>query len=80
VKEVRVQYVAMLREQAGMQEQVITTDAATAAGLYSELATLHGFTYPAASLRVAINDRVSNWSAPLSGGDLVLFLPPSSGG
>jgi molybdopterin converting factor small subunit len=41
---VRVQYYAVLREQAGRSDEEVATAAATPAALYEELRTRHGLT------------------------------------
>jgi len=77
---VRVQYFALLREQAGLSEETLTTTARTPGELYAELATRHGFTLPAEMLKVAVNTEFGDWSQPLQAGDAVVFIPPVAGG
>jgi molybdopterin converting factor subunit 1 len=80
VKRVRVQYFALLREQAGRSEETVTTAAPTAAGLYEELRAARGLSLPRTMLRVAVNDAFCDWSQPLAEGDQVVFIPPVAGG
>ncbi len=75
-----IQYFALLREQRGLESETLETAAPTPAALYAELAQNHGFTLPASALQVALNDDFASWSAPLSPGDSVAFLPPVAGG
>lgn len=77
---VRLQYYALLREQAGRQSETVETKAATPAVLYAELARRHGFRLPASQLRVAVNAAFSNWDRELRDGDEVVFIPPVAGG
>lgn len=77
---VRVQYFALLREQAGRSEETLTTTARTPGELYAELAARHGFTLPAEMLKVAVNTEFGDWSQPLQAGDAVVFIPPVAGG
>ncbi|HMO51574.1 MAG TPA: MoaD/ThiS family protein [Kiritimatiellia bacterium] len=77
---VRIDYVAMLREQAGRASESRNTNAATAEAVYRETQAAYTFTIPVAALRVAINDRMANWTDPVRDGDRLVFLPPSSGG
>jgi len=77
---VRIQYFAVLREQAGVAEERVETGAATPADLYEEVRQARGFTLPRSSLRVAINDEFCEWSQRLQPGDRVVFLPPVAGG
>ena len=77
---VRLQYYALLREQAGRQSESVDTAAATPAALYAELAKRHGFRLPASQLRVAVNAAFSDWERELRDGDEVVFIPPVAGG
>jgi molybdopterin-guanine dinucleotide biosynthesis protein A len=78
--EIRVQYYALLREQAGRSAETLATRARTPRELYDELATKYPFTLPAEMLRVAINAEFGEWSHPLKAGDAVVFIPPVAGG
>jgi molybdopterin converting factor subunit 1 len=77
---VRLQYYALLREQAGRQAESVDTAARTPAALYAELAERHGFRLPASQLRVAVNAAFSDWERELRDGDEVVFIPPVAGG
>ena len=77
---IEAKYFAAFREQAGCASERVTTDAATAADLYSEIAGRHGFADSVARCKVAVNDELRAWDAPLSDGDTVLFFPPVAGG
>ena len=77
---IRVQYYALLREQAGRSDETLTTDARDARELYAELSQRYPFTLPAEMLRVAINAEFGEWSQPLKAGDAVVFIPPVAGG
>lgn len=76
----RVQYYALLREQAGRSEERLESAARTPRELYEELRARHGFTLPADLLRVAVNAEFGDWSQPLAAGDEVVFIPPVAGG
>lgn len=77
---VTLRYYALLREQAGCQEERLDTRAADPAALYDELAARHGFHLPRALLKVAVNSAFADWSRPLADGDEVVFIPPVAGG
>jgi molybdenum cofactor guanylyltransferase len=79
-KTIRVQYYAILREQAGRSEETLDTSAATAADLYEELRARHPFQLSSAQLKVALNAEFSDWRTPLRHGDTVVFIPPVAGG
>jgi molybdopterin converting factor subunit 1 len=76
----RLRYYALLREQAGLEEEFVETSAGDAAQLYDELVTRYGFKLERAQLRVAVNSEFSDWSRPLADGDEVVFIPPVAGG
>jgi molybdopterin-guanine dinucleotide biosynthesis protein A len=78
--QIKVQYYAILREQAGRSEETVATAARTPRDLYGELQRRHPFSLGADSLRVAINAEFSDWSQPLAEGDAVVFIPPVAGG
>jgi molybdopterin-guanine dinucleotide biosynthesis protein A len=78
--EIRVQYFALLREQAGRSAETLATRARTPRELYVELSARYPFTLPAEMLRVAVNAEFGEWSQPLKAGDSVVFIPPVAGG
>jgi molybdopterin synthase sulfur carrier subunit len=77
---VEVQYYAILREQAGLSTERVTTGAATLAALYEELRARHGLSLARAQLRVAVDGEFADWQAPLAAGARVVFIPPVAGG
>lgn len=79
-KRIRVQYYALLREEAGLSEEVVATPATTARELFAELQARHRFSLPPQMLRVAVNDEFGEWSHELADGDRVVFIPPVAGG
>jgi molybdopterin-guanine dinucleotide biosynthesis protein A len=79
-RSVRVQYFALLREQAGRSEETLTTSARTPAELYGELQTRYGFTLPIDMLKVAVNTEFGDWNQPLQNHDSIVFIPPVAGG
>jgi molybdenum cofactor guanylyltransferase len=79
-KTVRVQYYAILREQAGRSDETLDTSAGTPAELYAELRQRHPFQLGPAQLKVALNSEFSDWQTPLKHGDTVVFIPPVAGG
>lgn len=77
---VRVQYYAILREQAGRGEETLDTTAATPAELYAELRQRHPFQLAPTQLKVAIDSEFSDWQTRLRHGVTVVFIPPVAGG
>lgn len=80
MKTLTVKYFAILREQRGLAEESLQTDAAEAATVYESLQPQHGFTLPVDRLRAAINGEFVPWPAPIKDGDEVVFIPPVAGG
>jgi molybdopterin converting factor subunit 1 len=78
--QLKIQYYALMREQAGRSEETIETSAATPADLYGELLARYAFTLAREHLKVAVNSEFSDWSRPLAAGDAVVFIPPVAGG
>jgi len=76
----RVQYFALLREQAGCSDESLVTAARTPAELYTELQAKYGFSLPLEMLKVAVNAEFGDWHQPLQDGDAVVFIPPVAGG
>jgi molybdopterin-guanine dinucleotide biosynthesis protein A len=79
-REIRVQYYALLREQAGRSAEILQTSARTPRDLYVELRGKYPFTLPPEMLRVAVNTEFGDWSQVLQPGDAVVFIPPVAGG
>jgi molybdopterin converting factor subunit 1 len=79
-KKITVRYFALFREQAGISGETLDSDAETAAALFRQLQHRHGSTEPSAHCKVAINDQLADWDAPLHDGDVVLLFPPVAGG
>ena len=80
MKNVHLQYFALLRDQRGLARETRTTAAATASELYNELVAQYKFTLPAKQLKVAVNDEFAPWETALRDGDRVVFMPPMAGG
>jgi molybdopterin-guanine dinucleotide biosynthesis protein A len=78
--QLKIQYYALMREQAGRSEETLETSAATPADLYVELAARYGFTLSREQLKVAVNSEFSDWSRRLAANDAVVFIPPVAGG
>lgn len=79
-----VLYFAWLRERIGLPREVVETEAATVADLVAELMARdedHALAFAdLASLRVALDQELADFSAPLAGVREVAFFPPMTGG
>lgn len=80
MKEVRIRYFALLREQCGKEKEVRKTESGTAGDLYDELQKLYGFSLDQERLWVAVNHEIVSWSHVLDDDDEVVFIPPVAGG
>ncbi|MGH1458741.1 MAG: molybdopterin converting factor subunit 1 [Paracoccaceae bacterium] len=79
-----VLYFAWVRERIGLPKEQVETDAATVRDLVAEL-TAREERYEAAfadlsALRVALDQELSDFDAPLAGVREVAFFPPMTGG
>jgi molybdopterin synthase sulfur carrier subunit len=77
-------YFAWLRERIGLPRETVRTEATTVAGLVAELRTREE-RYALAfadlrALRVALDQDLSDFDAPLAGVREVAFFPPMTGG
>ena len=77
-------YFAWVRERIGLPREKVETQAATVAELVDELRAREE-RYEAAfadtaSLRVALDEELSSFDAPLAGVREVAFFPPMTGG
>ena len=80
MKTITVRYFALFREAAGISEETLQLDAATAGDVFRATRGRHGATEPASHCKVAINDVMADWDAPVADGDTVLLFPPVAGG
>ena len=79
-----VLYFAWVRERIGVPREKVDTEAATVADLVAELVARED-RYAAAfadlsALRVALDQELSSFDAPLDGVREVAFFPPMTGG
>ncbi|MEO0693062.1 MAG: molybdopterin converting factor subunit 1 [Pseudomonadota bacterium] len=79
-----VLYFAWVRERIGIPKEQVTSDAATVMDLVTELRARED-RYAAAfedlsALRVAVDQELTDFDAPLAGVREVAFFPPMTGG
>lgn len=79
-----VLYFAWVRERIGLPKETLETEAATVADLVAELkareARYEAAFEDVAALRVALDQTLSDFDAPLEGVREVAFFPPMTGG
>ena len=80
MKTITVRYFALFREKAGTSQDVVTTEAGTAAELFQTLQHRHGSPEPLGHCKVAINDEMAAGDDAIEDGDTVLLFPPVAGG
>ena len=78
--QIRLRYFASFAEAAGIDSESFTLDHHDARRLFDDLKARYGFRQSAEHVRLAINDRFSDWQTPLAEGDTIVFIPPVSGG
>ena len=77
---VTIRYYARLKEEAGIAQETVDTQARTVDALWIEAVARHGFTLEARLIKAAQADEFCSWEAPLIPGALVVFMPPVAGG
>lgn len=80
MKTITVRYFALFRDNAGIAEESLSTDAESTADVFKETQSRHGSAEPTGHCKVAINDVMADWDSPISDGDTVLLFPPVAGG
>ena len=79
-KEIKIEYFAALRQQAGKSSEVIRADVRTARDLFEILQKQYVFSLSEKDVKIAINQKLASWDAELNSGDSLLLIPPVAGG
>jgi len=78
---VRTRYFARLRELAGVEVEVTQLPVgSTLADVYEAVSSRHSALPGRAAVRGVLNQEFAEWTATVSNGDEVAFIPPVSGG
>jgi molybdopterin synthase sulfur carrier subunit len=81
---IEVRYFAWVRERTGRSRDEVETSAATVADLVAELRAIdeaHAWAFEdTRALRVALDQELAEFDAPLKGVREVAFFPPMTGG
>jgi molybdopterin synthase sulfur carrier subunit len=77
---VTVRYFAVLRDRAGMSEEVLELGPTTARELVEKLIEDRKLGLGSQLIRVAVNNRFVDDQTPLRDGDQVVLIPPVAGG
>ena len=75
-----VEWYGPLRDDAGRAEEEVEMGDSTLLELYEALERSRHLSVPASLLRVALDDRIAEWSERPAPGTRVVFLPPVGGG
>ena len=71
MKNITICNFAMFRENAGVAQERLTIDVATAADVFTATRDRHGSSEPSGHCKVAINDEMADWDAAVKDGDTV---------
>ena len=77
---IKVLYFASLQENAKKNEEVLELDCKNAKELYLHLKDKYDFELSLDDLKVAINEKYSNFEVELKNDDVIAFIPPIAGG
>lgn len=78
---IKVRFFARLRELAGVEiEAIQTSSGSTLSDVYAALRNAHPHLPEPEGVRGALNAEFADWTAEVSDGDEVAFIPPVSGG
>ena len=77
---IKVIYFAVLRDLTTKKEELLSVDPGTTPqSLYDILQEKYSFP-DQNTFKVAINDNFTEWNEPLSQQDIIVFIPPVTGG
>ncbi|MGD0836555.1 MAG: MoaD/ThiS family protein [Polyangia bacterium] len=77
---ITIEYHAILREQRGLDSEIVEVAHTSLRELYDNLRHTFTFSLARQHVRPAVNDQFCHWDRQLSHGDRVVFVPPTSGG
>lgn len=77
---ISIKYFAMIRDNTGIEGEVIDTNVITPSELYDLLSEKYSIKLKQSDLRVAINNSFESFTTPLKENDVVAFIPPVAGG
>lgn len=80
MKSVNVQYFALLREEAGIEKEALSTPCETYGDLYCYLQKRYNFSLPIEMIQLAVNDEFTDLDSNIKEESRVVFIPPVAGG
>ncbi len=80
MKSIKVQYFAMLREKAQVEQETVQVSGATYGDVYQELKIKYDFPLPVSMIQVAVDDEFVASTDVVKDQARVVFIPPVAGG
>lgn len=80
MKSISVQYFALLREEAGVEQEDLSVTFKTYGELYSHLQDKHKFKLDKDMIQVAVDDEFAQLHHEITDGARIVFIPPVAGG
>lgn len=75
-----IEYFAKFREKSGCNKETIVTSALTLNDLFNEIDKKYNFHMNQSTIKVALNEEFTDWSAQIKDNDTVVFIQPVAGG
>lgn len=80
MKIINIRYFALLREEAGVEQEKLCLSCKTYGEVYEFLKDRHKFSLPVEMIQVAVNDEFSHLHHEVVEGSSIVFIPPVAGG
>lgn len=80
MKEISIQYFALLREEAGVNSEKLNVSCHNYNELYELLKDKYKFSLPSHFIQIAVNDQFQQMHNEVRNGDSIVFIPPVAGG
>ncbi|MCT4640852.1 MAG: molybdopterin converting factor subunit 1 [Bacteriovoracaceae bacterium] len=78
--QINIKYFAALKDDTGIRQETVETNASTIEELFNELNDKHQFSIAKKNLRAAKNEEYTDFSSTLTENDTIAFIPPVAGG
>lgn len=80
MKSINIRYFALLREEAGLENETIEVNCKSHTELYDILKARHGFSLSGQMIQVAVDDEFCCMTDYVRTGSTIVFIPPVAGG
>lgn len=78
--QINLKYFASLKDEAGVSNEKIETDAKNINELFEQINSKYKFSINKSYLKAAKNEEYVNFDTLLADGDTIVFIPPVAGG